>query len=263
MKKIIRGILSILLLVSFVGCSSKVNVKEVLLNAFKNMALAENVYYVMDGNIMMSTSGFNITMDFDMTMWGKNIRTITEAEYRMDMILAVMGMKEEMHIYYKDGKTYLEQGGAKIVNDTPLDVDIESMTTLYASYNDEVEKMFDQLALYFDIKGKKVAGGTQVTLKIKNSSLKLINEELTKSSDVQGEIKELNIVFVINDEEMFESISFIITVELQEQGTSTTVSANLDMLVEILDDNYEIEYPDLREFVELETIEIEEIEVEK
>ena len=261
--KNIKRVWIILLLFLFVGCSQKVDSKKILTNVAKNMAEVENVHYIIDGKVTMSANGLNMEMDFDMNIWAKNIKNLLEGECKIIMALSALGMKEEMSIYYKDGKTYLEENDLKMVTDSFFDMNEEMISGINSSYTAETEKMLDQLFILFDVKGKKVQDGTEIVMKINKAILKEMNEELTKSIEMQGRIREISIVVRVNNDEIIESVNLNVVVEVEQQGTSTVLVINLNSVMEILEDNYEIEYPDFSEFVEQVIPDIEEIETDQ
>jgi hypothetical protein len=260
--KILKRAWIILLLFAFVGCSQKVDSKKILTNVAKNMAEIENVYYIIDGKVTMPSNGINIEMDFEMDLWAKNIKNILEGECKIVMTLSALGMKEEMSIYYKDGKTYLEQGNSKMVTDSFFDLSEEMIGDINSSYTAGAENMLEKLFILFDVKGKKVQSGTEIIMKINKAILKEMNEDLAKSMEMQGGVREISIVILVNDDEIIESVNFNVVLELEQEGKPTMLVIELNSMMEILEDNYEIEYPDFSEFIEQVIPDVEEIETD-
>ena len=244
MKKIVKGIIAVLLLISFVGCKAEINAKEVFKEALQKTDELKNVYYGIDGNFEIETMGMKIDADFDFEMWVKNVGDINNAEAMAHMSVNMFGTEIEYTMYVKDGKYYEDDGVTKKVSTEPTGAPVPMPTEI--DYNELAE----QVDTVFNLKAKKVGESTEITINFNKAVLAQLNKEFSDELGMGAEIEDMVIIFLIGKEGMIDSGTISFSMKMEDSTMAVTIKGDAEIKIEEIPSDYEIQYPDLSEFVE-------------
>lgn len=243
MKKLLQLCLSALLFTGLFACSNKASIDEEALALFNNAIneLVKADSFSIDFDLssldeLADSSDTSMPIMFDSAKLGASIRMNPTFEFAMNMDMNVSGFNLDMHVYYADGKMYMDDGmGGKTV-ETYDDEDLTSFDpstylALMQTFDintvltvDVVEENFEEFSLSSSDNTKEITAIVKPD-KIKNlgETANALSEDVPSLEGLEG----FKIKMILDNNNTIKSLIFDVTVD-KETASFELVFSNIN-----------------------------------
>ena len=256
MKKIIRILMTLMVILTVVGCDSKTTTqspKDIYNNAVKASRNAEYVDMTMNTNMAFTSTTEGLNMDISMTVDSlsdfsdkDNLKFLFESKSNM------FGQETEMNAYYMDGYTYVEMMGQKL----KMKISLEEFQAI-AKIETQFIKAEDMSEFSMEEKDDTyvftyVANEEAMMELLKNASG--LGDIYGEEMDMQGvKINSMSGTTTISKEG--EVISELISVDanIEESGVTVGFVMNNNTIYNSINEPLDITLPNPDEYIEMNT----------
>ena len=265
MKKICNILLSVLLMITMVGCGTQINekeqekpksAKEMMEEASEKLQSVESVDLSMQMEMNIELNGERITMqmygEIQIQDQGKETMKIAMP---MTMEIPSQGITMEMKVYYVDGYYYMDVMGAKMK--TPMDFkemmdSVEGSTGASSVQADKMlslgmEKREDSYVISFVGDPEKMMEYTQDVMESIQSISGLTANNMTLNDlkgtmliDKKGNVKE-------------QVVDMAMSMDVEGESSTTTIKTVVTY--NSINEAVQIAFPDLSEYEEISLLE--------
>lgn len=260
MKKRIVFLLSLLMVLSLMGCSKSKETEKSVDPAIMYEDAAKKMADLKDmdakANLKMTMSQGEETMDMSMDMDIKMTGAGTDdMKYLADTKLTMFGMDLDMKMFYTDGYYYIETFGQKM----KYAMDYSDMLD---KVNESTMQTGDLSKYMKDIKATKEGDKTIVTFKLDGEKMteyiKNMLEDLGTDID-SGSYSgiEGNVETTINKEGYFSAVKMSLVLDMDVEGQAMKMNIDMDMVYRNPGKPVEaIELPDVGGYTEVDPSEV-------
>lgn len=226
MKKILSIVLSMMMVLSLIGCGKKVDAKALYDEASKKVSemSSMDMDYDMSMTMTQGEETIDMTMSMNMKMDGMNTENM---QYLATGKTSAMGQDMDMQMYYADGYYYMETMGQKMkyAMDIPslmeqINQSVEG-ANMDSSYMKEISAKADgdNQILTFTADASKMDAYVQDVMSAMGSAANMEGVTYT--------IKEVSGETVVNKDGYFTTSKIKMVMEMTVQGE--TMNVNMDM----------------------------------
>ena len=251
MKKVLGILLTVLLLLTVVGCgkkkdpavSSDPNAKQLYVDAIAKNGEITDSHIKLDITMVMKMEGFGSLEIVSKTeSW---IRNPGDSDMEMIVISSaeVFGMSNTIKTYMKDGQYYIDDS---IYQYKATEAEAESYI---ASSQPTTNYNFVEAATNFS--AKKVDGGTEITFDVSKEALtKLLSGQLENATIESAEFEEFSVKAFIDSDGYLKTMDIYVVFSVVENDMTTNATMTINISSEPLSDSFTFEFPDFSEFSE-------------
>lgn len=260
MKKRLVFLLSLLMVLSLIGCSKTKETKKtvdpatIYEDAAKKMADLKD----MDATAklkMAMTQGeetMDISMDMNIKMTGANTE---DMKYLSDTKMSMLGMDLDMKMFYTDGYYYVETFGQKMKYAMDYSEMLEKV-------NESTMQTSDLSKYMKDIKATQEDDNTTVAFKLDGEKMTEYIQDIMSDigtgldggsySGIEG-----NVETTINKDGYFSAVKMNLVLDMEVEGQAIKMNMNMDMVYNNPGKAVEaIELPDLEGYTEVDPSEL-------
>ena len=252
MKKWLSVLVSVMMLVSFVGCQKKETAAEIMQKVQDNQLSASGIGMEMNMDMSVSVAEVVMEMPMKMTVLADYPNDFENMKLIMNTSVEVMGTSVEMSAYFTEGYMYTDTNGIKTKEELST-VEAESFIEQANGSSMINIELLDEFTVEQTDDGYVLSGSfsqedmmSAVEMVLGNSAM---NDDLLKGLDIETmmeniTVEQFDVSYGISTDYLLKSGTGSLKMTMNIEGEETVVDTKYTVFYEIYDEP-QVELPDL------------------